>query len=316
MRHLVPLLLALGGCNDPSFTAHVEVDGFEQRPDAAVDWLFVVDDSCSMASHQQRLADHFDTLVSQVLRYEVDLHMAVVTTDAPAEHGRLQGQVLTPDMEDAAARFRQAVDVGTSGSGLEMGLESSILALTEPTRSGANAGFLREDSKLVVLYVSDEDDLSPRAVGGTANALRHAIGSAERDAVTAHALVVLDEDRCPPDGFEGAVGRRYARLAEETGGLALDLCADDLDPALARLSLRASGLTDTFILSDIPTPASLEVEVDGGVVSCGDGWEMVRVPTRRGRDGVGLRFDPVPPQGTRIVARYRHGSSLPEGPCE
>ena len=315
MPRLLPLLL-LTACSDYALNRNTGSDVFTQTPSAAVDWLFVVDDSCSMAPHQERVGEHFDTLVAALLAAEVDLQMAVVTTDVGGDHGRIRDTVLTPDMPQAEVRFREAVQVGTSGSGFEMGLEASLMALSEPAISGANAGFLREGADLVVLYVSDEEDNSPRSVADHATGLREAVNRSSRTAVQAHALVVLDEATCAQPEFEGSEGTRYAAMAAELGGQAFDLCADDLGPSLEALSTQASGLTDLFPLGDRPVPSSLEVFLDDAPVVCGEDFVLEVVPDRAGKDLVGLRFSRMPPVGSRITAAYTVTHSLPEGPCE
>ncbi len=51
--------------------------------------------------------------------------------------------------------------VGTQGCGIEQPLEASLVALTEQSGPGRpNEGFLREDSLLAIVYITDEDDCS------------------------------------------------------------------------------------------------------------------------------------------------------------
>jgi hypothetical protein len=51
--------------------------------------------------------------------------------------------------------------LGTCGCGFEQPLEASYVALVEQTLPGGpNEGFLRDDSLLVIIYVTDEDDCS------------------------------------------------------------------------------------------------------------------------------------------------------------
>ena len=68
---------------------------------------------------------------------------------------------LTPDTEDVDAIFSEMVAVGTTGSGIEMGLEGAALALSAPLLSGENAGFIRDDANQSLVFLSDEEDSSP-----------------------------------------------------------------------------------------------------------------------------------------------------------
>jgi hypothetical protein len=51
-------------------------------------------------------------------------------------------------------------NVGTSGPGFEMPLLMSKWALSERIMDGTNAGFLREDALLGIVYLTDENDAS------------------------------------------------------------------------------------------------------------------------------------------------------------
>jgi len=76
------------------------------------------------------------------------------------------------DPATVAADFRCVAQMGTGGCGFEQQLEAMLKALTPSTSSvrffdgttghadGANAGFLREDSHLAVVVLTDEEDCS------------------------------------------------------------------------------------------------------------------------------------------------------------
>jgi hypothetical protein len=65
----------------------------------------------------------------------------------------------TQSAEAQIAQFAQAVQVGSCGTGNEQPLLAMQLALTKT----CNAGFLRPGARLVVVFVSDEEDSSPNA---------------------------------------------------------------------------------------------------------------------------------------------------------
>lgn len=60
--------------------------------------------------------------------------------------------------EDQVAFFQENVRVGTCGTGEEQGLKAMQTALSQLGSDECNAGFLRERSNLVVIFVSDEND--------------------------------------------------------------------------------------------------------------------------------------------------------------
>ena len=161
-----------------------------------VDILFIVDDSGSMADEQQNLAQNFDRFLEGLAAQQVDdYRIAVVTTDldtnggqqmgsvqfdwleelpytrqdqnlvrecAPAgvDHGCFRGGVVASSrpQDEQLTTFRANVDVGTCGSGNETGLAAMVSALQQTGERGCNAGFLREEANLILIFVSDEDD--------------------------------------------------------------------------------------------------------------------------------------------------------------
>jgi hypothetical protein len=59
------------------------------------------------------------------------------------------------------ADFGCIASLGTGGCGFEQQLESTLVALTaQAGPGGPNEGFLRPDSLLVIVYITDEDDCS------------------------------------------------------------------------------------------------------------------------------------------------------------
>ena len=207
-----------------------------ERITTAVDVLFIIDDSGSMAEEQEALVSAFSYMASAFASGDIDgdgepefasvadLHIGVVTSDLGSFAEAEDGFSLSPRscgdsrpwgndgvLRDGCGLARpwvsyregQSVDrfsrdfaclarVGTEGCGFEMPLEAGLKALTPSTSEirfaggtvghadGANAGFLRPDSLLAIIVLSDEDDRS------VANArFREAITEEERHTGTA-----------------------------------------------------------------------------------------------------------------------------------
>ncbi len=175
---------------------------------------------------------------------------------------------LTRETEGASEIFAEMVAQGTSGSGLEMGLEGARLAVTEPLLSGENAGFVREEANLSILIVSDEEDSSPDPVDTYLNDYTMVKGEeAYRDHGRFNLSAVVGDT--PPD-FDGepscssangnaAYGSRYVYAANRTEGLLDSICADDFSPIVEQLGLTLSGLQSEFALSRVPDLDTLEV---------------------------------------------------------
>lgn len=331
MRWLLPL--ALLGCTEYDVVRSDGVDVFTQEPAEKVDILLIVDNSCSMYPYQQKLGDSFESFISYFIGANVDYHIGVTTTDPgwdepiatsscpnppdPAA-GRILGEVITPESDDPAAIFNDIVNVGTCGTGFEMGLESALMALTEPIADDENEGFLREEASLSVIFVSDEEDGSPEPVNDYINAFFEVKGQRARDVFNASALTVTDEDDCTAqEAAASSPGDRYVDVAKQTSGLIGNLCDDDFEQIVTDLSLNASRLTDTFLMSSEPDPGSITVSVDDATIPCEDGdWAFTRVDVN-GEDLPAIVFtrEALPEPGARIAIRYYFGGGDPSGFC-
>ncbi len=201
---------ALAGCEcgDPLIAQKPQVDQidvYEQKAASQVDILWVIDNSDSMVSEQNKVAGRFSEFFNQLLTSQVDYHIGVITTD-PADSGILrsyQGPTATGcvgcrfvtkdvpcanatvDISDLTSEseiearlsdqcqaqlvFRNLIRVGTGGTAFEQGFATAAQALgvkdvdivtglpanNPPTE---NAGFLRRDASLYIVFVSDEDE--------------------------------------------------------------------------------------------------------------------------------------------------------------
>lgn len=175
---------------------------------------------------------------------------------------------LTPETEGAAEIFAEMVAQGISGSGIEMGLEATRLALSEPLASGENAGFVRAEANLSILVVSDEEDSSPLSVPDYLNLF---VGLKGEAAYRDHQLFNLSgvvgheqpefegEPSCSSVSGYADYGSRYVYAASRTGGLLDSICEEDFSPIVEKLGLTLSGLQVEFALSRVPVLDTLKV---------------------------------------------------------
>ena len=331
------LFLLLGvGCMEYDLGRMDVADVFYQSPPMEVDLLLLVDNSFSMAPFQTSLAQHFSGFVYAFDEAQTDYQIGVVTTTVAnpvqsagssctaADIARIPspgvlagGSIITPDTEGAAEVFSRLVNVGVCGSGMEMGLEAARLALVDRLQDGTNAGFLRDEASLSLVFVSDEEDSSPMPVEDYLSDFRALKGQVTREAFNASALVVTSQASCTAAQSEhAAVGDRYLDLARQTQGATGDICQDDFEQLVRDLSLRASRLVDTFYLSTEPAADSLEVTVDGAVLPCEEGaWSYSRV-TRQGVDTPAVVFHDPPPPGAQVAVRFLLGTGEPASFCQ
>ena len=154
-----------------------------------VDILFVVDNSGSMGDNQQNLVNNFSKFADNIrtaLGEDTDYHVGVVTSDAYSGNdptcsqlGALvtqtggdessnrscgpfkSGRFLSKD-DALVSGFQCIAQVGSSGNGNEdvIGAAAASLAHVVNAPGACNAGFLRPDSLLVLVLITDEDTVT------------------------------------------------------------------------------------------------------------------------------------------------------------
>ncbi|NOZ87774.1 MAG: VWA domain-containing protein, partial [Deltaproteobacteria bacterium] len=281
------------------------VDTFKQLEDGAADVLFVVDNTGSMSDDQQALALNFPSFIKRAETLDVTFQIGVTTTDVDegGEKGALVAKddnpkIITQDTPDLEKVFGENVQVGTHGSGIEQGLEAARLALGPnlliPLEEGGNKGFVRDDAKLAVIVVSDEDDGSPMSLDDYAESFRPIKGTLAGEKFTFHAIVATDED-C------GTIGKRYIDMAKASDGTSQNLC-DDWSSTLENIADKIFTLPREFRLSHEPIEDTIKVEVNGSQVEPGNGdkgWIYI------GRiRSIVFGKDDIPPAGAEIRVIY------------
>ncbi|HEY4182796.1 MAG TPA: hypothetical protein VGM90_38460 [Kofleriaceae bacterium] len=183
------MTLALVGCTDaaaihtpdPLDSSAVEYKDIPLYMNASVDVLFVVDDSPAMAPYLAHLAAAARPLAQTITGGHVqpDVHIGVVTGD-PADAGRLQGNRMLVDESrwnwqrvrnydgTLPDNFAGLFDVGASGAATRSLFSAATRAVAQTT----NAGFLRDNAYLVIVFVTAGDDASSIDVEATAAAIK------------------------------------------------------------------------------------------------------------------------------------------------
>ncbi len=224
---------------------------------------------------------------------------------------------ITPDTQDTEAQFAEMVAVGTSGSGIEMGLEGAKLALSEPLLSTDNAGFLRDDANLSIVFVSDEEDSSPDKTTDYLRFWSDLKGEASyRDHGILNVSAVVGKDEpdyeglpsCESDNGAATYGSRYVDLALRTDGALESICDEDFSPIASELGLLASGLELVFELSELADPRDLSASLYADRTEESFIRELERdVEYTFDAEQNAIVFDAahIPPAETYIVVDYR-----------
>lgn len=127
-----------------------------------VDVLLVIDDSASMAMHQNRLKMQSQT-ISEALAKISNAHVGVLTTDGDDGGQIISGQFPKPWLSSSDPNFAKALSeqimVGVVGSGQEKPFQA-IMNFLAQRNNGNNANFWRENASLAIIIVSDAADQS------------------------------------------------------------------------------------------------------------------------------------------------------------
>jgi hypothetical protein len=259
--------------NPPEIATPVRTDSITQVTLPSVDVLFVIDNSCSMQDDQQSLRDNFPLFMEYFLGSGLDYHIGVVSTDMDANNqkGKLQDggtpylwiDAATPNPDQV---FGDMALLGTMGSGIEAGIGAAYSAIEiHSTPGGFNDGFYREDARLDVVIISDEEDQTATSVITKAEFIQYLLDLKSDPSLVGFSSIVNIQPCCSiADG--GSPGEKYLDVTNAVGGITWDIKDGAWDQLLQLLGIQAAGLKREFFLSELPVPGSIEVvvtDVDG-----------------------------------------------------
>ncbi len=276
MRSAVfPLFLALIACNTNEFGFQQPVDPGPQMvgqewsetfnvAGSPTDILFYGDTSYSMQRELVKLGRDVQLFIDQLDESASPWNMLAVTSpDGCSFDG-----VFDSDSPDHVARFSEAIQtLPEDDTQDEMGLQNVARAIEAAGPGGCNEAFLRPDTTLHVIILTDENDESPGSD----------IDPEYWRGYTARVIAAKGDDDVRFSAVAGPVpngclsadpGTGYAEAVTFTGGEFLSICDDWVN----QLDLLADlSVTQTVFPLDLPAePDSLEVWVDD--VSIGDSF--------------------------------------------
>lgn len=301
-----PLMVPLKG----ELTAEGFVtDDFVQHDPEKADVLLVMDNSATMREEAPAVIDGVGALVAGAISRGIDFHIAVTTTgivpptdpSLPACPGGANGaeagrffpvdnsnpRILTPATPNAAQELAENLEVGFCHQE-EDGMQAMRLALSEPLRSGANAGFLRDEASLAVVFISEDDDHSGFPVNDFLAFLEDLKG---RGGARVHALV--DPGTCSTSSGPGV---RYMALADATGGVTASICAGGTAGFFGNVAATSFAPRTQFALSQEPDAGGITVTVNGMPAEAGS-WTYLPGPNA-------VQFSNPPAPGSRIQVSY------------
>lgn len=301
------------------------VERFTLRAPSRLDLLLVVDVTGGMGTELAGLASNVSRILQTADRLGVDLHVGVTTTDIDDEAGRLTsapvGSSRSSSVEGPIAN--RVVTLGSQPSPEEVltgnlsfterggaandesGLRAATLALSPPAVFGHNAGFLRSDADLAVVFLSDEPDQSPGTVDDFLNLLASLEGSAGARRASASAIAAPSPPgTCSgPSGVASSFGR-YQAAAERTGGFFDSVCTSDWAATVGGLATALFSPPARFVLAKPPIPSSLRVFVDGAEVPAVSPGGTVNWTYDLAANALGFSPASEPAAGVAVEIRY------------
>jgi hypothetical protein len=271
----------------------VRTEKLFQADQGILDLLIVIDDSGSMAEEQNNLS----TKLAPLLEYikDSDWRIGVVTTDPGRGCSRA---VIQKSDSGIATTFANAINAGLAGSGNEQGILQAVAGL-----SCASAPFVRANSTVAVLIVSDEDNCSngfgcaapfnspAYLTDFLANDMKRKLGTDAR----VYGLYWDPTKSCPGAAFKA---NQYAKAVADSSGTAGSICDADYSNTLLKISENVAAILKAdFKLKSTPDRNSLTLTING--VAKTTGFEIV---------GDILRFTELPPEGATIDVRYIVGA--------
>jgi hypothetical protein len=310
----------------------IQIDQFVQGTDSQLDVLFVISNTTTMETFQQRLKAAIPGWLEHARQEGVDLRVGVTTTGLVtrtycaggtqgAEAGRIvpvdgsRSRVVSGSAPGAAEAIQNNLSVGACHN-LVQGLETVRQALSSPLvdsqddprtplPNDGNAGLLRPAARLAVVVVADEDDHSGFATSSYIQFLQALKGPGMAHRTQLYALVSTD-GRCSTAGDSAP---RFAEVARATGGSVESVCQSDYQPFLSQLIRRAGDPQADFPLTATPAgTAEMTVQVQGRTVAPSS-WQYDAT-----RNTVVFGPAAVPQTGERIQVRYRSICQAPPEP--
>jgi len=235
-------------------------DFYEQEEVANADILFVIDNSCSMHSHQTNLKNNFASFIGVFANSGVDYQIAFITTD---NENFVDNKIVSSTDPDPIGDVTDIIDtISITGYGLERGLWESYEATQAGGDAAPGSAFLRNDSRLVIVYLSDErDGSSTYSSMVPADYANHLLTLKPlSDQLSINAVAGDHPSGCSPPYAQHGAG--YYEVVQQLGGTFMSICATDYGLQMDTLA-RDSILRSAFELSDVPLEASIVVTVNG-----------------------------------------------------
>jgi len=232
------------------------------------DILFVVDNSGSMSPHQINLSANISQFITEFLRQPIlAYNIAVVSTDVDGfgqpTRGAFAGttKVVNKQTPNGARILAENLKLGIRGSGLEAPFDATHLALDPALLAAGNAGFLRKNAALVVIFITDAEDQSDIRPQALYEYLVNTKDGRKNKVFSFGAIIPTAETRCARDAFEPPrLIEEFLGIVQNSGNNVMNLCASDFGQKLAEAASQiVDQVGNKIYLSRAPEISTLKV---------------------------------------------------------
>tara|TARA_B110001454_G_C12723326_1_gene436712 strand:+ start:76969 stop:77931 length:963 start_codon:yes stop_codon:yes gene_type:complete len=285
---VLPMLLLIGCSNGVEFGVGETSQNFAQdvKYNRKLDILFVIDNGSSMNLVQKQLHDQLPYLFDSLKQLDMDIHIATTSMTMLSsfpESGKLVGtpKYITMDTPNFVEELKKKIFIGENGSTLEEGLGAIEAVLSESYRKTEGKGFLRDDSFLNIIVLTNEDDKSAKPWNYYANFLDRLRPNHE-DGTKSWTMnffgVLSQQDNCSSSewGFKEP-GVKFMEVVNYSGGISGSLCGNDLYRSVSTIKARIIQILTDYKLDRKPRVDTIRVYVGGVEVPMSDvdGWTYV-----------------------------------------
>lgn len=241
---------------------------------SALDVLFVVDNSGSMAEEQVEIKNRINGFISKL--QGIDWQIAVTSTDpgpyAPFGDGTLRTfsngkNILTPQDANPEDLLGSNIYMGTSGSGDERGINANyrVIQKAKASATSPQAKLIRSSAALATVLISDEDECSSGCSAnvvssspqGLINLVKTELAPDKRFAF--HSIIWRPGTTCSTGYYQG---HTYKQLTNLTGGILGDVCASSYANQLSDIGTSVRNLVKSVQLKCAPFDGDFDGQVD------------------------------------------------------
>lgn len=295
-----------------------------------VDFLWVVDNSRSMETAQQAVANAGQSMVNQLANSTLDWRIAATTSsyyDAPSVYAN-RFRPFTTDTATVLSWFTKGGSdwFGISGTGYERLLQSAELVIRNqmlPATAGS-VNKLRPDATLVVILLGDADDQSPNQYNAAYFTSFFSNFDKKGSKAQLHAIGCPLNQLCHDEEEVVSEGRIVATVAALNGVFGdIRSAAAGLDPTITAILNAAIAGVSPYSLKKSPIASTLKVAMDPSAFAPGAVCNANDLPRDRTNgfdfDGLNQRIlffgacRPTTPNKSAAVS-YRYWTDLTSNP--